>query len=258
MLRQLASEHRVIRALIVRDLLSRFGRENIGFVWVIIEPMILCVGVMLIFSQMKPVVGSGFDGSIAAFIFSGYMLLTLMRHMTNNSVMLLTRCSSLFYHRMIGPSAIFFSRMGLEFLSVTLAAIIIYVVLLVFGLARPLYDPAIALGGWLLMGWFALGLSAVLLVASESNELVEKFIPPFQYLSVPLSGTFFMFDWAPQEAQEFLIWNPMAHPYEMFRAGIFGPNLPTTYYPWYVIAWGLVMLGWGMYKFEDRRANIRF
>jgi capsular polysaccharide transport system permease protein len=222
--------------------------------------MILCVGVMFILGYAKPISGGNqnYGGSIVSFIFTGYMLLTLMRHLTNTSIMLFSRSTSLYYHRMIGPNAIFFARVGIEFISVTLAAFIIYVVLLILGVAHPIYDPAIALGGWLLMAWFALGLSAVLLVASESSELVEKFIPPFQYLSVPLSGTFFMFDWAPAEVQDFLIWNPLAHPYEMFRAGVFGPNLPTTYYPWYVFLWGLVMLGWGMYKFESARANVRF
>jgi capsular polysaccharide transport system permease protein len=260
MVGQVVTELRVIKALMERDLMTRFGRENIGFVWVIVEPMLLCVGVMLIFSQMKDASGAGhsYGSSIAAFIFSGYMLLTLMRHLTNNSVLLFSRSIPLFYHRMIGPNAIFFSRMILEFVATTLAALIIYAILLILGFAEPMHDPAIVLAGWMLMGWFAMGLGSMLLIASEANEFVERFIPPFQYLTVPLSGTFFMFDWVPIEVQEVLVWNPLAHPYEMVRAGLFGPNLPTTYYPWYTFGWGLAMLGWGMYKFEETRASLRF
>src|SRR5580692_536067 len=38
---------RVLGALIVRELHTRFGRDNIGFLWFIVEPMLLAVGVAL-------------------------------------------------------------------------------------------------------------------------------------------------------------------------------------------------------------------
>ena len=42
---------RVITALMLRDAMMRYGRENIGFVWVILEPMLLCTGVMILWSS---------------------------------------------------------------------------------------------------------------------------------------------------------------------------------------------------------------
>jgi len=37
---------RVIGALLMRDVLTRFGRHNIGFMWMFVEPMILyCLSV---------------------------------------------------------------------------------------------------------------------------------------------------------------------------------------------------------------------
>ena len=42
----------VFRALIIRDLMGRIGRNHLGFVWTILEPMILCVGVMLVWSMI--------------------------------------------------------------------------------------------------------------------------------------------------------------------------------------------------------------
>jgi ABC-type polysaccharide/polyol phosphate export permease len=33
---------RVLRALMIRELMMRYGRGNIGFLWLVLEPMLLC------------------------------------------------------------------------------------------------------------------------------------------------------------------------------------------------------------------------
>ncbi len=38
---------RVIVALVIRDMMMRHGRANVGFLWVILEPMILTAAIML-------------------------------------------------------------------------------------------------------------------------------------------------------------------------------------------------------------------
>ena len=43
---RLAMRVRVLEALAVRDMMMRYGRGNLGFLWVLLEPMILTVGVM--------------------------------------------------------------------------------------------------------------------------------------------------------------------------------------------------------------------
>jgi capsular polysaccharide transport system permease protein len=36
----LQTQGRVIHALIIRELITRFGRENIGFLWIMVEPLL--------------------------------------------------------------------------------------------------------------------------------------------------------------------------------------------------------------------------
>jgi ABC-type polysaccharide/polyol phosphate export permease len=43
----------VLRALIVRGLLGRFGRHHLGFIRTVSEPMMLCAGAMIIWSMIK-------------------------------------------------------------------------------------------------------------------------------------------------------------------------------------------------------------
>ena len=48
---QLRIQGRVIWALTMREVITRFGREGLGAFWLIAEPSMFIVGVMVIFSQ---------------------------------------------------------------------------------------------------------------------------------------------------------------------------------------------------------------
>ena len=39
-------QSRGVNALMIRELMMRYGRGNIGFLWLVLEPMILCAGGM--------------------------------------------------------------------------------------------------------------------------------------------------------------------------------------------------------------------
>ena len=46
-------QRRVISALMMRELITRFGRENIGFLWIMAEPLLFAVLVGVIWQFMK-------------------------------------------------------------------------------------------------------------------------------------------------------------------------------------------------------------
>src|SRR5262245_54023087 len=83
--RGLAVQARCLKALMIRDMMMRYGRANIGFLWVILEPMILTAGVMAIWSLIRPPYEHGVQ--IVAIVLTGYMPLTLWRHIANAGVM---------------------------------------------------------------------------------------------------------------------------------------------------------------------------
>ena len=43
-------QKRVISALLMREILTRYGRHNIGFLWLFAEPMIFTVGVTVLWN----------------------------------------------------------------------------------------------------------------------------------------------------------------------------------------------------------------
>jgi capsular polysaccharide transport system permease protein len=225
----------VLRALIIRDLMGRFGRNHLGFVWTIMEPMILCVGVMLIWSEIHEPVIHGIP--IVAFVFTGYMTLTLWRHLTGPLVRLLSNKANLLYHRPVSHADILLARSALEFLSTTAAAGVIYFVLLAIGLIEPMKDPGLVLAGWLFTAWYFGAQGLLISVWTECWEPAEKFIGPFNYLQLPISGCFAMVDWLPNYAQKWILLNPSVHCFEIVRAGFLGDEITTHYDTAYLLAW---------------------
>lgn len=242
-------------ALFVRDLMTRFGREHLGFAWVILEPMVLTVGVLILWSLLK---GSYEHGvTIVEFVLTGYMLLTLWRHLTSPMSLLFRRNIGLLYHRRISLFDIFYSRVVLEFAGTTAALLVVLSTLLLLGLVGPIADWSLVIAGWLLMGGLATGVGALTLVATERNETVERFIQPIQYLLVPLSGTFFMVSWLPVAAQDLILLNPMVHSYEMLRSGFFGDGVDTHFSAPYLVTWCIILNFFGLTGLQRLRKNLQ-
>jgi ABC-type polysaccharide/polyol phosphate export permease len=45
-------EIRVIGALLMREILTRYGRHNIGFMWLFVEPMMFTLGVLALWTSV--------------------------------------------------------------------------------------------------------------------------------------------------------------------------------------------------------------
>jgi capsular polysaccharide transport system permease protein len=254
--RGLKSQARCIRALIIRDMMMRYGRGNIGFLWVVLEPMILTVGVMAVWSMVKPPFEHGVQ--IVAIVLTGYMPLTLWRHFTNSAVFIFRRNVGLLYHRNISLLDTFFSRMFLEFVGTTAALTTVSGLLLAADIIAPPHDMRLVVVAWSLQGLYSLGPALIIAALTEYSEVTERFIQPLQYLMLPLSGTFFMVEWLPSFAQDLIWYNPSIHIYEMFRSGFFGEGVTTHYVTWYPLAWSLFLITMGFLAVDAVRDRIHF
>lgn len=228
-----------IQALIVRDLMSRFGRGHLGFIWTVLEPMILCTGVMIIWSFIHEPIMHGMPA--VGFVLTGYMPLTLWRHLTGPVARLVTNNRGLLYHRAVTATDLIFSRLLLEFLSTTVALLLVLFVVVNLGLLDKIENPGLALAAWLLTFWFYGASGLIICVLTEKWEILDKFIQPYNYLALPLSGVFFMTNWFPGWAQHLIQLNPSVHIFEMFRAGFFGEAVSPQYNPFYPAAWCILL-----------------
>ncbi|UQV17452.1 hypothetical protein MU852_11160 [Brevundimonas albigilva] len=104
----------IVSALMKREMVTRFGREGLGFAWLIAEPLVFCFGVMILWSFTKPAYEHGVR--LAPFVMTAYMSLILLRHLISYMSGAVQANIGLLYHRQITPIHIFTSRILLEIL----------------------------------------------------------------------------------------------------------------------------------------------
>lgn len=232
-------QRRVLGALFMRELLTRYGRHNIGFLWLFVEPMIFTLGVTALWSATKKLHAS--DLPIAAFALAGYSSVLLWRNMPGRCIGALWSNMQLMYHRNIRALDIYLARVMLEFAGVTMSFFGLSILFIAIGWISPPEDIVKIAIGWLLLAWFGATLGILLGALSHQYELVDKFWHPASYLLFPLSGAAFMVSALPNSFREVVLWLPMVHCVEMIRDGYFGSKVLSIYDPLYVIEVSLVM-----------------
>lgn len=129
----------------------------------------------------------------------------------------------------------------IEFISVTLAAFVIYTFMLTIGyMTLPKNLPYLYLG-WLLLGWLSFGLSLIMGSLATIFDFVERFIQVITYVMVPLSGSFYMIAWIPPQFRKIALLNPFVSTTELVRAGYFGEFVKTFYDIPYACACAMVL-----------------
>ena len=222
-----AIQRRVIGALLIRESLTRYGRHNIGFLWLFIEPMIFTVGITALWTLSGA--GHGSSLPIAAFAVTGYSSVLLWRNMPGRTIGGLGPNMSLMYHRNVRVIDVFLARLTLEVLGATMSFIVLSLLFTFLGWMSLPEDILKVLFGWFMLAWFGTALAIFLGALSERTEVIEKTWHPASYLLFPLSGAAFLVDALPKNAQDFVLLLPMVHGVEILREGYFGSAINAHY-----------------------------
>jgi ABC-type polysaccharide/polyol phosphate export permease len=227
LLLSLTIQSRVVWALFLREILTRYGRHNIGFLWLFVEPMLFTLGVTALWTAAKAFHGS--DLPIAAFAITGYSSVLLWRNMPSRTIGAMPPNLALLYHRNVRPVDIYYSRLLLEAAGATMSFVFLSMFFNFIGWIESPEDILQVVGGWLMLAWFGFSLALLLGALSEQFDTVEKLWHPASYILFPLSGAAFMVDALPQEAQKFVLTLPMVHGVEFVREGYFGSKVVAHY-----------------------------
>lgn len=235
---------RVIGALLMREIITRYGRNNIGFLWLFIEPLMMTVFIVMMWKFARADQVSSLN--IVAFVLTGYPMAMMWRNASNRAIGAISGNMSLLYHRNVRVLDTIFARVLLEIAGATIAQIAIMAVLLAMRWIEWPADIFYMLLAWLLMALFALGLGLVICSIAFKFDAFGKLWGTFSFVMLPLSGAFFFVSTLPQQAQEYVLWIPMVHGTEMFRQGYFGSSMLTMENPWYLLLCDLVLLFIGL------------
>jgi len=247
---------RVIHALIIRELHTRFGRENIGFLWIMVEPLLFAGLVAIIWRFMKGPEEHGIG--IIAFVVTGYIPITLFRHGVSRSVSIFVANSSLMYHRQVKILDFVLARFAIEVIGSMMAYVFIASILVLFDEFPIPAQPGLLVAGWMLYSLFTLSLCFMVAPLSEMSEVLEKFMPVVTYVMIPFSGLFTMASWLTPTMREYLLWSPFVNAMEMMRKGIWGGQITAYYNIWNPLACSLVasMLGLALCRHVRRTLTV--
>lgn len=237
-------QKRVIHALMIRELITRYGRENIGFLWMMVEPLLFAVLVSIIWRFLRGPVEHGVG--IVPFIVTGYVPLTLFRHAIGRSVAIFQANSSLIYHRQVQIVDFVVARFLIEMLGSMMGFVFIAALLVGLDEFPVPSDFGLMIGGWLTYCFFSFAICLVVAPLSEMSEVIEKFVPVLTYIMIPFSGTFSLVAWLTPSVQKYVLWSPFVHAMEMMRSGIWGPSLEVHYNIWVPITSSTVILAAGL------------
>jgi capsular polysaccharide transport system permease protein len=219
-LERLRSQRRVVHALIIRETRTRFADTRLGYGWALIEPMLhiaLLSATFAVLMHGRPPIGSDFF----VFYFTGLIPYHVFVHASTGMSHALINNAPLLQLPPVSSFDVIAARGLLEVMTDLVVAIVLLAGFLAIGLrAMPddLWEPSIAA--------FGCGMGFVNAVVTVFWRSWEKAYGQLTRLLYFVSGIFYVPGMMPDWAREILVWNPLLHAIDWFRAGFFDVYRP--------------------------------
>jgi capsular polysaccharide transport system permease protein len=253
----LVIQHRVLHALMMRELITRFGRDNLGVLWLVGEPMIFTLGVTTLWSAAGLAHG-GVGIPIVAFAVTGYSSVLMWRNAASHSIGGIEQNKALLFHRSVLVIDVLLTRIALEVIGATSSFMVLACLFTFIGWMPVPANLLRVLAGWFMLAWFGSSLALLVGAATAFSDIVHRLWWPIAYLLFPLSGAAFMVEWLPKKFQDIILYLPMVHGVEMLRHGYFGETVRTHYDIGYMAAICTLQTLCGMYLVRKASRSVEF
>ncbi len=210
---------RVIGALMIREMITRYGRSAGGYIWALLEPIGMIAILSLAFSPFirVPPIGESF----IFFYATGYVPFHMYSEIAGNTSNAVHLNRSLMQFPMVTPLDAILARFFLSVLTLIVVTLIVFT-----GIAIIVEEPVRAHLGPLLSGLVCAALLG--LGVGTLNAVLFPFFPVWRnlwlILNRPLfiiSAVFFTFESMPGHLQDLLWWNPLVHVVGQVRAAFY-------------------------------------
>lgn len=208
-------QRRVVYALFLRELKTRFGKFRLGYLWVFLEPLahmlVLFVVLHLLARHEMPNI------SFTVFLLCGLVPYFMFTGIALRSLNALEANLGLLSYRPVHPVDTLIARAMLEFIISFVVFATLLTVLWLAGEDIVLNDIPQFIAIWLLLGILAWSVGLICLVVGHEFPLSEKLIP---MLIRPLyfsSSVMYSLSNIPAELRGWILWNPLLHALELLR-----------------------------------------
>jgi capsular polysaccharide transport system permease protein len=242
--RALQIQLRVIHALILRETRTRFGRQRLGYIWALAEPVIFLTtfaAIYLILERQAP-------GRLplVAFLVAGFVPFLAFQKTVSQTRNAISGNKGLLYYPSVRPLDLVSARTLLEF-----ATYLVVFALLMGGAAVVEGNPGIdsllrTLVGLLLAVGLGASFGLVVCGVSVFSSAVEQLVGPLMRPLFWISALFFSTNELPTVARKPLLYNPLLHVVELTRGGWFPGYEVDEVTPLYPLAWIAVLTYFGL------------
>lgn len=246
----------VFHALLIRELRTRFGRYRLGYLWAILEPLSHVVVLSTLFSLIRS--ESGFyDAPFPVFFATGVLSYFFFQKVVLTSLNSIKVNLGLFGFRQVKPFDAIVVRAFIEG-GILLSTIIVLAWLgaWFFNLPTIPADPLKALVILFLLFMFGLGVGFFAAIIGTMHEEWGQLINLSMRPLYILSGIFFPLAALPEKYHAYLLWNPLLHAVEQFRAAWIAGYPADKTSIMYVVAWCLPALLLGLNYYRNNRTRV--
>ncbi len=211
--------NRVIYALLLRELKTRFGEYRLGILWVFMGPLIqLSLFIVLLGYVYKRVMP---NVDYMVFAASGISTWSMFKSVVTRGIASINANRALFAFRQVKPLDAFISRVFLEFLIYSAVYLVIVTTLAHLGHQFVFFKPLEFIICYICAFFIGSGVSLIIMSISITYKDVNKVIGVILWGGYFISGVIFPIKIIPAEYRVWLVWNPMLHIMELTRETLF-------------------------------------
>ena len=241
----LTVQSRVIYALMLRETKTRYGEHKLGFLWAIIEPLIMVAVFVGIFSSIRTDSPGGM--SLVPFMLSGIVPFTLFRDTMQQMQGAISLNKMLFAFPQVTTFDVILARGLLEVLLLGGVFIMLLTGVHIAGWEIRIERPLGVLAACLLMGMMGMGIgfvfASIVPIMPSMRQISSAVLGRPLFLG---SGIFFIAESVPAPVRDFLLLNPLMHMLELLRAAFFY-EFETSHGSWtYATTWAVCTLAFGL------------
>lgn len=254
--RGLVSQGEVVYALVLRETRTRFGQHKLGYVWALLEPVLMILTFWVLFSIAHRAAPYGMD--LFSFIGTGIVPYLLFSNCVSRVADAISGNKAMLFYPHVMPLDLVIARCVLESVTYSLVFIVLMGVRALYLQELVVDDPLLVLIGFALATLFGTTLGLVFCALAQFSNVVDRARSPLLRPFFWLSGIFFTANSLPGGARELMLWNPVLHATEFVRDGWF-PSYTAHYaqvaYP---MAWilGLGVVGLSLERVVRRRIEL--
>ncbi len=236
---QVRFQYRVLKALVLRDLTSRYADHRLGFLLSIIIPLATISVMFVAFGLRGKAVPANF--SLGTFIVTGYPLWMAFQGTYQQVMSSAARSDPLLMFPQITQLDLVLSSVIVTFAINTVVFVILCLGVMVVFQSPPPADPAGVLFCYWGCGWIGAALGMILCALQRASTVFATFLNSLMRFGMWVSGVVFTIDRLPSWLWPYLRWNPILHLVEGARS-LWQPGYhPPIFDPTFVIACAFVL-----------------